>query len=94
MRIDPQIPGANTAGTGSVSSSRTGGATTSSSAPASGQPNDTVQLSANQTTLSRLVSHSASVPEIRQDKVDALRTQIQSGQFQRSNEQAANAIAA
>jgi flagellar biosynthesis anti-sigma factor FlgM len=92
MRIDPQIPGAVTSGTDAVSSRTGAAANTSSSAPTSGEPNDTVQLSANQTTLSRLVSHLATVPEIRQDKVASLRAEIQSGQFQRSNDQVAGAI--
>jgi anti-sigma28 factor (negative regulator of flagellin synthesis) len=34
----------------------------------------------------------ASVPDIRQDKVASLRAEIQSGQFQRSNDQVAGAI--
>jgi flagellar biosynthesis anti-sigma factor FlgM len=58
----------------------------------SGEPNDTVQLSAGQATLSRLVAQLASVPDIRQDKVSALQSEIQSGRFQRSNDQVAGAI--
>jgi flagellar biosynthesis anti-sigma factor FlgM len=93
MRIDPQIPGAITSGTDPVSTSRPGaGAKTSTPANISGEPNDTVQLSTQQATLSRLVSQLASVPDVRQEKVASLRAEIQSGQFQRSDEQVAAAI--
>jgi len=91
MRIDPQIPAPDAAATSSVSNQRSGAAA-NAAAGASGQPNDTVQLSAAQTVLSSLVSQLANVPDVRQQKVDALRAQIQSGQYQASNEQVANAI--
>jgi anti-sigma28 factor (negative regulator of flagellin synthesis) len=38
------------------------------------------------------VSQLGHVPDIRHEKVNALRSEIQSGQFQRSNEQVAGAI--
>jgi anti-sigma28 factor (negative regulator of flagellin synthesis) len=38
------------------------------------------------------VTQLASVPDVRQDKVASLRAEVESGQFQRSNDQVAGAI--
>jgi hypothetical protein len=40
----------------------------------------------------QLMSQLSQVPDIRQEKVDALRSEIQSGQFHRSNDQVAGAL--
>jgi flagellar biosynthesis anti-sigma factor FlgM len=50
-------------------------------------------LSSGQATVRQLVTQLSQIPEVRQDKVNALTAQIQSGNFQRSNEQVAGAIA-
>lgn len=92
MRIDPQIPAAGTTGTDRLNQLYSGGASNNPPAAASSQPNDTVQLSDTQATLSTLVSQLSNVPDVRQSKVDALRSQIQSGQYQIDNHQVANAI--
>ena len=91
MRIDPQIPATDPTATSSVSNQRSGAAANTSSG-VSGEPSDTVQLSSAQSVLSSLVSQLANVPDVRQQKVDALRVQIQSGQYQIDNQQVANAI--
>jgi flagellar biosynthesis anti-sigma factor FlgM len=91
MRIDPRISAADNPGTTRVGDSQSGAAK-NTSAPISGGPNDTVQLSSGQVTAHHLVAQLANVPEIRQPMVDALRAEIQSGKFQRSNQQVAGAI--
>jgi flagellar biosynthesis anti-sigma factor FlgM len=91
MRIDPQIPAAENSGTNRVTDSQSGPPKNSSTAAAS-EPNDTVQLSSGQATVRQLLSQLASVPEVRQDRVNSLRSQIQSGQFHRSNDQVAGAV--
>ena len=91
MRIDPQIPAAENTGTSRVNDAQSGAAKGASTAITNG-PNDTVQLSSGQATVRQLVAQLSQIPEIRQDKVNALAAQIQSGNFQRSNEQVAGAI--
>jgi anti-sigma28 factor (negative regulator of flagellin synthesis) len=51
-----------------------------------------VQLSSGQAVVRQLVSKLDQVPETRQERVSALRSEVQSGQFNRSNEQVAGAI--
>ena len=92
MRIDPQIPAVENTGTSRVSDAQSGAAK-GASAPVTSGPNDTVQLSSGQATVRQLVTQLSQIPEVRQDKVNALTAQIQSGNFQRSNEQVAGAIA-
>jgi len=91
MRIDPQIPASENTGTNRVNDARSA-ATKGSSTASVGQPNDTVQLSSGEATVRQLVSQLSQVPDIRQEKVNALQTEIQAGQFQRSNEQVAGAV--
>ena len=92
MRIDPQIPAAGAAGADWLNELYSGGVSTNTAAASSSQPKDTVQLSDTQATLSNLVSQLSNVPDIRQAKVDALRSQIQSGQYQIDNHRVASAI--
>ena len=91
MRIDPQIPTTDATAVTSASNQRSGAAANTSGGVA-GAPTDSVQLSSAQSVLSSLVLQLANVPDVRQQKVDALRTQIQSGQYQIHNQQVANAI--
>jgi flagellar biosynthesis anti-sigma factor FlgM len=91
MRIDPQIPAAENSGTNRVSDSQLGAAKKSSGPPAA-EPSDTVQLSSDQATVRQLISQLSQVPDVRQGLVEALRSEIQSGQFQRSSDQVAGAI--
>lgn len=91
MRIDPQVPALDTSATNLVTDARTGAAA-NAAAQVAGVPNDTVQLSGNQVTLSRLVAQLATLPDVRQERIDALRSAIQSGQFNPSNDEVAGAI--
>jgi flagellar biosynthesis anti-sigma factor FlgM len=93
MRIDPQNPVPANTSTNRVGDAQTGTARSNSSTAAS-EPNDTVQLSSGQATVRQLVSQLAQVPDTRQAQVSALRTEIQSGQFNRRNDQVAAAIVA
>ena len=49
-------------------------------------------LSPDQAAIRQLVSHLSQVPEVRQEKVNALQSEIQGGLFQRSDEQVAGAV--
>jgi negative regulator of flagellin synthesis FlgM len=91
MRIDPQIPASESSATSAVNDSKSGAAKTAQ-APSVGEPSDTVQLSSNQATVSKLVEQSSQVPDVRTERVAALRSQVQSGQYRPSNEQVAGAI--
>ncbi len=91
MRIERQIPASENSGTNRVNDAQTA-ATRSSSGASVGSPNDTVHLSSDQATVRQLVSQLNQVPDVRQEQVNALRSQIQTGQFQRSNEQVAGAM--
>ena len=62
------------------------------SAPAdSGQ--DQAQLSADSVTIQQLKSQLARVPEVRPERVEALRQAVSSGSYQVSDQQLGNAIA-
>ena len=91
MRIDPQIPASQNSETTRANDAKSAAAKGSSGASA-GQPNDTVQLSSGQATFRQLVAQLNQVPDVRQERVSALRLEINSGQFQRSNDQVAGAI--
>jgi anti-sigma28 factor (negative regulator of flagellin synthesis) len=49
-------------------------------------------LSPDQAAIRQLVSCLSQVPDVRQEKVNALRSEIQAGLFQRSDEQVAGAV--
>jgi negative regulator of flagellin synthesis FlgM len=53
---------------------------------------DTATLSADTSSVSSLTQQALSAPSIRQDKVDALRQAIQSGQYQLEPDQIAQAM--
>jgi flagellar biosynthesis anti-sigma factor FlgM len=91
MKIDSRIPAPDNSRTDQVNDPRSGAAK-NSSATNGGEPNDTVQLSSDQATVRQLVSQLNQVPEVRQQRVSSLQAEVQSGQFQRSDQQVANAI--
>ena len=91
MRIDSQIPAGDNLGTNRVNDSKSGAAQTSST-PVANEPNDTVQLSSAQGTVRRLVSQLTEVPDLRQNQVSSLRSQIQSGQYRPNSVQVAGAV--
>jgi flagellar biosynthesis anti-sigma factor FlgM len=53
---------------------------------------DTASLSVDTLSISSLEAQALATPEVRQDKVDALRQSIQNGQYQVDPEQIAQAI--
>jgi negative regulator of flagellin synthesis FlgM len=53
---------------------------------------DKLQLSGKATEIFKLVEEIKLLPDVRQDKVDELRRQIEIGEYQPSNEAIANAI--
>jgi flagellar biosynthesis anti-sigma factor FlgM len=91
MRIDPKIPASQNSEINRADEvqSATGKSTKTAN---TGQPNDTVQLSSGQATIRQLVSQLDQVPDVRQEQVNALRLEVQSGQFHRGNDQVAGAI--
>jgi flagellar biosynthesis anti-sigma factor FlgM len=91
MRIEPRIPAADSAAINTANNQRPGAAANTPGGVA-GKPSDTVQLSSTQSVLSSLVTQLGNVPDVREQKVDALRAQIQSGQFRIDKPQVANAI--
>jgi len=93
MRIDPQIPAPENTGTSRVTDAAAG-STKSSSRSAAPEPNDTVHLSAGQATVRNLISQLGQVPDTRERQVSALRTEVQSGKFTRSDAAVAGAIVA
>jgi anti-sigma28 factor (negative regulator of flagellin synthesis) len=60
--------------------------------PSLGQLSGVESLSPDQATVRQLVSQLRQVPDIRQEKVSALQSEIQAGRFQRSDEQVAGAV--
>jgi flagellar biosynthesis anti-sigma factor FlgM len=93
MRIDPQNPAAGGSRAGNVENTQSA-PIKGSQQPASVEPNDTVQLSSGQATIRQLVSQLGDVPDIRQQQVSVLRSTIASGQYNPSNGQVAEALAA
>jgi flagellar biosynthesis anti-sigma factor FlgM len=93
MRIDPQNPATGSSGVNSVESAQSG-QLKSSQQPVSVEPNDTVELSSGQATVRQLVSQLGQIPDIRQEQVSELRSTIASGQYNPSNAQVAEALAA
>src|SRR5882672_1935934 len=62
------------------------------STPCLGQLSGVESLSLDQAAIRQLVAHLSQVPEVRQEKVNALQSEIQAGLFQRSDEQVAGAV--
>jgi anti-sigma28 factor (negative regulator of flagellin synthesis) len=99
MRIDPRIdprisvsenPGISRATDGQPVAPKSSSPATASSAAS--EPVDTVQLSAGQATVASLASQLAHVPDTRELLVSALRSQVESGQFERGNGPVAGAV--
>ena len=57
-----------------------------------GSIRDEAQLSVSREQVQRLEAEVARVPEVRQERVEALRTALQEGRYRVSNEQIANAL--
>ena len=99
MKIDPQNPAIGAAGSAGadntqavqIRNSQNAARTQQSASP---EPSDTVQLSPGQATIRQLVAQLDQAPEIRQEQVSSLRSAIDSGQYNPSNAQVAEALAA
>jgi negative regulator of flagellin synthesis FlgM len=53
---------------------------------------DSIRVSERASTLGELTAKAEQLPEIRQERIDQLRTQIQSGEYRPSSEEIADAI--
>jgi flagellar biosynthesis anti-sigma factor FlgM len=93
MRIDPQNPATGATGANGVDNSQSAPAKSLQRSVAP-EPNDTVQLSSDQATVRQLVSQLDQIPDIRQEQVSALSSSIANGQYNPSNAQVAEALAA
>ena len=93
MRIDPQNPAIGSPGTTGVDSTASAQLKNASQGAATA-PNDTVQLSSGQATIRQLVSQLGQVPDVRQEKVNSLRSAIGSGEYRPSDAQVADALSA
>jgi hypothetical protein len=93
ITTDPQIPAGDNSGTKRANDFQSEG-TKGPSVPGIGWLNDSEHPSSDETTVRRLVSHLSRVPDVRQEQVNALRSEIESGQFQRGNDVVAGAVLA
>lgn len=95
MRIDPQNPTTGAAGASNAENVQTAPVKASQSQRAAlPEPSDTVQLSGGAATVQQLVSQLGQIPDVRQEQVSALRSALDSGQYNPSNAQVAEALAA
>lgn len=91
MRIDSVLPPSENVQTQNATSR--GLPTQQNPSLSAGQTQDQAQLSIDSNTIQRLQAGLSQVPEIRQDRVDALRQAISNGSYQVSDQQLSNAIA-
>lgn len=90
MRIDSAIPPLENQSTSQVGNSGSSGPSSRASAVPSGQ--DQAQLSVDSGTVQTLKARLGQTPEIRQDRVNALRQAISDGTYQVSDRQLSDAI--
>lgn len=63
-----------------------------SAKPVSAEQRDQVDVSSTGKEISKLVERAKQLPDIRQERVEALRQQVQSGKYEVSSKQIAEAI--
>jgi flagellar biosynthesis anti-sigma factor FlgM len=90
MRIDAALPLPENQQTPKVAGPGSSVQQSHSAPVGSGQ--DQAQLSANNDTIQNLKASLSQVPEVRQDRVDALRQAVSSGSYQVSDQQLGDAI--
>jgi flagellar biosynthesis anti-sigma factor FlgM len=90
MRIDSNHEPQSAVETGRTSAQS--GAATSSSSGASVLGEDQAQLSEAHTQVAALAEQAAQLPEVREEKVQALRQAVSSGQYQAPAEKVAGAL--
>jgi negative regulator of flagellin synthesis FlgM len=90
MRIDAPLPLPENIQTQNLT--RSGSSAQPNSAALAASTQDQAQLSVDSGTLQQLKSTLSQLPEVRQDRVNALRQAVNSGSYQVSNQQLADAI--
>lgn len=90
MRIDGALPVPENQQTPKAANSGASAPQSRTAALTSGQ--DQAQLSADSGTVQQLTAKVSQLPEVRQERVNALRQAVSSGSYQISDEQLANAI--
>jgi len=90
MRIDAALPIPENQPTQKVANSGANAQQGTAAPVTSGQ--DKAQLSVDSGTVQQLKSTLSQLPEVRQDRVNALRRAVSSGSYQVSNQQLADAI--
>jgi flagellar biosynthesis anti-sigma factor FlgM len=90
MRVDGPFPLAENTPTQGVT--RSGSSAQQSPATAVKSDQDQAQLSVDNSTLQQLKASLAQLPEVRQDRVDALRQAVSTGNYQVSDQQLGGAI--
>lgn len=90
MRIDAALPLPENQQTSKVANSGSSSPQNRSAPASSGQ--DQAILSVDSGTIQELKASLSQVPEVRQDRVNALRNAISSGSYQVSDQQLGNAI--
>jgi flagellar biosynthesis anti-sigma factor FlgM len=92
MRIDPNQGGQPLAESNRSSSQSTANAETTRAAATSGLGEDQAQLSGTHVQAQVLTAQALQFPEIRQEKVNALRQVVESGSYHPGADQVADAI--
>ena len=90
MRIDAALPLPENQQSSKVSSSGSSAQQSSAALASSGQ--DQTRLSVDSAAVQQLKTRLSQVPEVRQDRVDALRQAVGSGNYQVSDQQLGDAI--
>jgi flagellar biosynthesis anti-sigma factor FlgM len=90
MRVDASLSFPDNLQPEKVGSS---GSSAQQSRPATVSGQDQAQLSVDNDTIQQLKTQLSQVPEVRQDRVDALRQAVSAGSYQVSDQQLSNAIA-
>jgi flagellar biosynthesis anti-sigma factor FlgM len=90
MRIDGPLPFSENLQPEKVG--RSGSSTQQSSSPPVDSGQDQAQLSVDNGTIQQLKTSLSQVPEVRQDRVDALRQAVGNGSYQISDQQLSDAM--
>jgi flagellar biosynthesis anti-sigma factor FlgM len=90
MRIDAALPLPENQQTPKVASS--GSSVQQSRSTPANSSQDQTQLSVNNDTIQQLKANLSQVPEVRQERVDALRQAVSNGSYQVSDQQLSDAI--
>jgi flagellar biosynthesis anti-sigma factor FlgM len=95
MRIDPNQPYLNNVNSDAVENKKTGNSLSGTTSPADGssvEGGDTVQLSGTLAQVQQLKVQLAQTPDVRTDRVNALRQQVLQGTYAPTNDQIAGAM--